>query len=112
MRLSNWLHKTHTGRIVYERPKHEFSQRDLKRLFGRVAPTLDYPALRALITWLDDQMLALILEPIGLSGAADQVRQLLEEFVGQLIKHGAMIVGLKVTYLDPVRNQDTDWTIV
>lgn len=86
--MTYWHRKTNRGRIVYERPKHVFTKKDVDRIIKKVlqdqifeaAPGAD-PEIAAkwiqfIIFVMDDaseRMLDVILSPFGLSSYSDDV---------------------------------------
>jgi len=84
---SSWLAKTNRGRIVYDRPIHRFTQKDIERILRLLSQGQDYSFLAEILHSLEDYMLGLILAPFGQADKAKLVRELLESFVGLLVKH-------------------------
>lgn len=63
-------HCTYLGRVVYNRPKHYFTQTDVDRIVHQLTPTKpkpekDFPFFWRIINWLADYMLDRILGVLG-----------------------------------------------
>jgi len=96
--IATWS-KTRRGRVVYDRPKHIFSQRDVDRILRQIAKQPEaLDLLRDVLETLEIQMLEQILAPAGLEDRAKEMRKLIEDFVGTLVRGTAGILGLKISY--------------
>jgi len=95
-----WLHRTDKGKVVYERPKHPFTQQDFERIRIRVLelrvleadPDPDPQELQKwiqlLIFVLDDaseRMLDVILSPLGLASYSDDVVDAIKQAIQDVI---------------------------
>lgn len=88
-----WNRRTKTGRIVYDRPKHSFSVRDLERIQRRVfednpAEILDDGFARVIITIVDnlsEYLVDVMLSPVGLDVLSDDVVAFLKKLVDTTI---------------------------
>jgi len=98
--MTYWLHKTNKGKVVYQRPKHPFTQNDVDRITVAVLelelrdhdPHADDETVarwvQLLIFVLDDaseRMLDVILSPLGLASYSDDVVELIKKAVQDVI---------------------------
>ena len=96
--MSQWLEKTNKGRVVYDRPPHVFTQADVNRILRSVADGKDYTFLAQLLHSLDDYMLGIMLAPFGQADKAKLVREILEAFVGSVLRAAGIIRKVDITY--------------
>lgn len=96
---TSWHHRTKTGRVVYTRPVHLFTQKDIERILRLIAEDKPPQFLVDLLHALDDYMLGLILAPIGQADKAKMVREILESFVGSVLAWAGGVLHLKITYV-------------
>jgi len=96
-----WLHRTDKGKVVYERPKHSFTQRDVDRItravleekIGAASPIASDPEtvdrwIQLIIFVLDDaseRMLDVILSPLGLASYSDDVVDAIKKAIQDVI---------------------------
>lgn len=66
-RRSSKMHRTAAGRVVYDRPKHSFSTRDLVRVAKAIEPA-DLVGMLDLLVVLSELILALIPKMCSLLG--------------------------------------------
>lgn len=71
------LHRTYLGRVVYNRPKHYFTQTDVDRILRQLTPTKpkpekDFPFFWNVINFLADYMMERILGVLGVSDLGAQ----------------------------------------
>lgn len=103
-----WLRRTNTGRVVYERAKHSFTQKDIDRIIGRfVREETDFGALQDFLEDLEEKMLSQILAPLGMADRAWFVRSEIERIVGILVRWTAGVLKIQITYTVPGEKPST-----
>lgn len=76
------------GRIVYDRPKHNFTEADLRRIaisIKKNSPFGESEAIQKLISNLTDLMLEQLLELVGITGFGDEAGDLIRSIIMRLI---------------------------
>lgn len=86
--------KTKSGRVVYDRKEHPFTAKDLERIGRKLVAEVQKPNAEPKIVWalikvmqtITEELLAAILGPWGLAGLANEVREVLEDFISSILK--------------------------
>jgi len=93
-------HTTYTGRVVYERATHYFTEADIQRILKCVSRGKPTSFLVQLMHSVEKYMLELILAPLGQADKADVVRELLENLVGSILAWAGGVFKVKIIYVD------------
>lgn len=92
-----WKHRTKTGRVVYDRKPSPFTPKDLERIGLKLAKNLEKPAagvekqdfavlLTKVLQTVTEELLAIMLSTFGLAGLSNELREVLEDFVGSVLR--------------------------
>ncbi len=96
MRPSTSVHRssrkvTYHGRVVYDRPKHLFTESDVRRILPRVVEQAkDSGEVFNLLVWIQKYMLSMALSTIGLAGQTDQVY----DYIRDTLKYVLGLAGI------------------
>lgn len=95
-----WVRKTNTGRIVYERAHHAFTEKDIQRITHNfLVETKDFGLLQDFLEDMEEKMLAAILAPLGMGDRAWFVRKMIERLVGIAVRWTAGMLKIQITYI-------------
>lgn len=97
--------RTYSGRVVYDRPRHYWSPRDLARVQRYVLASVNNashtPAwYRALIQWMTDVQQSMISTILSAVGAGNVDASVVQEWLVSLVSQGLKALGADPAKID------------